>query len=203
MFQIDANVDDMSPELCAPALDAVFAAGALDAWWTPIAMKKGRPALALSALAAGDVARDAVIAAILRETTTIGVRFAPRERVVLARRTVEVATRYGAIPIKLASDATGTVRNAAPEYDACAAAAARAGVPVKLVFAAALAAYDALSSARPGRDRRPRRDETPNARRSSSGSSARAASRCAAAAARPVGRACRRCSSSPAPTPPS
>src|SRR6185503_188384 len=50
MWQIDANVDDMSSELCAPALDAVFAAGAVDAWWTPITMKKGRPALTLSAL---------------------------------------------------------------------------------------------------------------------------------------------------------
>ena len=143
VWQIDANVDDMSPELCAPALDATFAAGALDAWWTPITMKKGRPALGLSALVAGGPGRDAVVAAILAHTTTIGVRFAPRERVVLARRFVEVATRYGVIAVKLASDATGTVRNAAPEYEACAAAAARAGVPVKLVLAAALAAYDA------------------------------------------------------------
>ena len=144
VWQIDANVDDMSPELCAPALDAIFTAGAVDAWWTPITMKKGRPALGLSALAAGDLVRDAVVAAILRETTTIGVRFAPRDRVVLARRVVDVTTRYGAIAIKLATDAAGTVCNAAPEYEACAAAAARAGVPVKLVFAAALAAYDAL-----------------------------------------------------------
>ncbi len=143
VWQLDANVDDMSPELCAPALDAIFAAGALDAWWTPITMKKGRPALGLSALVAGAAARDAVTAAILAHTTTIGVRYAPRERVVLARRTVEVATRYGAIAVKVASDATGTVRNAAPEYEACAAAALRAGVPAKLVFAAALAAYDA------------------------------------------------------------
>ena len=45
IWQIDANLDDMSPELCAPARDAVFAAGALDVWWTPITMKKGRPAL--------------------------------------------------------------------------------------------------------------------------------------------------------------
>ncbi|MEO8706159.1 MAG: LarC family nickel insertion protein, partial [Kofleriaceae bacterium] len=50
VWQIDANLDDMSPELCAPAADAIFAAGALDVWWTPITMKKGRPALALSAL---------------------------------------------------------------------------------------------------------------------------------------------------------
>jgi pyridinium-3,5-bisthiocarboxylic acid mononucleotide nickel chelatase len=71
VWQIDANIDDMSAELCAPAAEAVFAAGALDVWWTPVTMKKGRPALVLSALAEA-ATRDAVIAAILRETTTIG-----------------------------------------------------------------------------------------------------------------------------------
>ena len=103
VWQVDANLDDMSPELCGPASEAVFAAGALDVWWTPITMKKGRPALMLSALAT-EAARHAVITAILRETTTIGVRYAPRERTVLARTTIEVATRYGKIPVKVASD---------------------------------------------------------------------------------------------------
>ena len=140
VWQIDANLDDMSPELCGPALDAMFAAGALDAWWSPITMKKGRPALVVSALA-GEAARDAVIAAILRETTTIGVRFSERRRSVLARRSVDVETRYGRIAVKLALDGE-IVRNAAPEYEACAAAALAHGVPLKLVFAAALAAYD-------------------------------------------------------------
>ena len=140
VWQVDANLDDMSPELCGPASEAVFAAGALDVWWTPITMKKGRPALMLSALAT-EAARQAVITAILRETTTIGVRYAPRERTVLARTTVEVATRYGTIPVKVASD--GAIHNAAPEFEACAAAARQFAVPVKLVFAAALAAYDA------------------------------------------------------------
>jgi pyridinium-3,5-bisthiocarboxylic acid mononucleotide nickel chelatase len=132
VWQIDANVDDMSPELCAPAAEAIFAAGALDVWWSPITMKKGRPALLLSALATAE-ARPAVIAAILRETTTIGVRYALRQRAVLARRTVVVETRYGALPIKVAEDG-GALRNAA--------AARQHGVPVKLVFAAALAAFD-------------------------------------------------------------
>jgi pyridinium-3,5-bisthiocarboxylic acid mononucleotide nickel chelatase len=141
VWQIDANLDDMSPELCGAASDALFAAGALDVWWTPITMKKGRPALTLSALAEPAV-RDAVVAAILRETTTIGVRFAPMQRVVLARRIVPVDTRYGTIPVKVALDGE-LVRNAAPEYEACAAAARAHGVPVKLVLAAALAAYAA------------------------------------------------------------
>ena len=141
VWQIDANIDDMTGELCAPAAEAAFAAGALDVWWTPVTMKKGRPALVLSALAE-PAAKDAVIAAILRETTSIGVRCSLRERTVLARRNAEVMTAYGPIAIKLALDGE-IVRNAAPEYEACAEAARRAGVPVKLVYAAALAAYAA------------------------------------------------------------
>ena len=141
VWQLDANLDDMSPELCGPASEAVFAAGALDVWWTPITMKKGRPALMLSALATATT-RGQVAAAILRETTTIGVRYAERERTVLARSVREVATPYGAIAVKVAADG-GAIRNVAPELDACVAAARRHGVPVKLVFAAALAAFEA------------------------------------------------------------
>lgn len=143
VWQIDANIDDMSPELTGAATDALFAAGALDVWWTPITMKKGRPALTLSALVEA-ANRDEVIAVILKETTTIGVRYGERYRTVLARQIVEVDTRYGRIPVKVAMDGDA-IRNVAPEYDACAAAAHAHGVPVKLVFAAALAAYDARS----------------------------------------------------------
>ena len=139
VWQLDANLDDMSPELCAPASDALFAAGALDVWWTPITMKKGRPALMLSALATSET-RHAVAAAILRETTTIGVRYAALERTVLARSQHDVVTPYGSIAVKVAADGD-EVMNAAPEFEACAAAARAHGVPVKLVFAAALAAF--------------------------------------------------------------
>jgi uncharacterized protein (DUF111 family) len=139
VWQIDANIDDMSPELAGPASDAIFAAGALDVWWTPITMKKGRPALTLSALVELDQ-RDEVIATVLRETTTIGVRYAELQRTVLTRKMVEIETRYGRIPVKVALDGD-VVRNAAPEYEACAKAARVHGVPVKLVLAAALTAY--------------------------------------------------------------
>jgi hypothetical protein len=144
VWQIDANLDDMSPELCAPAAEAIFAAGALDVWWTPITMKKSRPAFMVSSLATMDT-REAVIAAILRETTTIGVRYALRERTMLARSIVEVATRFGTIPMKIARDGD-VILNAAPEYEACVAAARTHGVSVKLVYAAALAAYGAYGA---------------------------------------------------------
>jgi hypothetical protein len=129
-------------ELYFAALPLIgLAAGALDVWWTPITMKKGRPALLLSALATAET-RGAVAAAILRETTTIGVRYAERERTILARSIREVATPYGAIAVKIATDGD-TILNAAPEFEACVAAARRHGVPVKLVFAAAQAAFEA------------------------------------------------------------
>jgi uncharacterized protein (DUF111 family) len=148
VWQVDANIDDMSPELCGPASEAVFAAGALDVWWTPVTMKKGRPALMLSALATLET-RAAVAAAILRETTTIGVRYAARERIALARSIREVATPYGPIAIKIAGDGDA-ILNVAPELEVCVAAARRHGVPVKLVFAAALAAFEAARGHRPG-----------------------------------------------------
>jgi uncharacterized protein (DUF111 family) len=140
LWRLEASIDDMSPELAGHTIDQALAAGAVDAWWTAITMKKGRPALLFSALVP-DAARERVIATVLRETTTIGVRFDRVERTVLARELVPVDTAYGPLPIKLARDAAGAVVNAAPEHDACAEAAARTGAPLKDVYAAAIAAW--------------------------------------------------------------
>jgi uncharacterized protein (TIGR00299 family) protein len=140
IWLIEANLDDATPELAAHAIDHALAAGAVDAWWTPIVMKKGRPALAFAALCPA-AARTAVVDAILRETTTIGVRFAAVERTTLARALVSVATEYGPIAMKIARDAAGQVVNAAPEHDACLAAAQAHRVPLKQVYAAAIAAW--------------------------------------------------------------
>jgi uncharacterized protein (TIGR00299 family) protein len=136
---IEANVDDMSPELCEPLMDALFAAGALDVWLQPIVMKKSRPALLIGALAP-EAKRAQVSDAFLRESTTLGVRAHPVERSVLERRFVEVDTPWGKVPVKLA-ERGGEVWNAAPEYEACKKLALQHGVPVKQVFLAALAAY--------------------------------------------------------------
>jgi uncharacterized protein (TIGR00299 family) protein len=139
LWRVEANIDDMSPEMCEHAAEAAFAAGALDVWWTPIVMKKGRPALLLAALAPA-AARDAVAAAMLRETTTIGVRFDLVARRVLDREIRHVDTRFGKLPVKVAR-LDGAVVNAAPELEPCRAAARAAGVPLKQVFAEVLAAY--------------------------------------------------------------
>jgi hypothetical protein len=135
---VEANIDDMNPELCEPLLEALFAAGAVDAWFTSIVMKKSRPALTVAALCP-PAARDAVAAAILRESTTIGVRFSTHQRTILPRHLVEVDTPWGKVPVKVAGD--GDAANAAPEYEVCRKLATSAGIPVKRVYLAALAAF--------------------------------------------------------------
>jgi uncharacterized protein (TIGR00299 family) protein len=139
---LECNLDDMNPELFIHAEEAAFAAGALDVWLTPIQMKKGRPAVKLSALCTPGAVADAVAASLFRETTTLGLRSYPVERRVLARSFVTVTTAYGAIPIKVGTGPDGPL-NFAPEHDACRAAARAHGVPLKDVYAAAMAAYAA------------------------------------------------------------
>jgi uncharacterized protein (TIGR00299 family) protein len=139
LVEIEANLDDMSPELAEHVADRLFAAGALDVWWTPVTMKKSRPAFVLSALAPA-AARAALVEVVLAETTSLGVRWRPAWRRALERQVVAVPTAYGVLPVKLGLD-RGRVVNAAPEYEACRAAARAAGVPLKEVYAAAIAAY--------------------------------------------------------------
>jgi uncharacterized protein (TIGR00299 family) protein len=135
---LETNVDDMSGEIAAFALEEAFRAGALDVWTTPIGMKKGRPALMISALARAEQA-DQVSRALLSQTTSLGLRVRPVGRIERPRRTVQVDTPYGVIGVKLA-DGDGLPVNVAPEYEDCRAAAEAAAVPVKQVYAAAVAA---------------------------------------------------------------
>jgi uncharacterized protein (DUF111 family) len=135
---IEANIDDATGELVAAAVEALLAAGALDVWATPITMKKGRPALTLSALAAVGRA-DAIAYAMIRETTSLGVRRYPVSRVERPRESLDVSTPFGIIPVKIARGPFGPPQ-AKPEFDACAAAAKSYGVPVREVIRATLAA---------------------------------------------------------------
>jgi pyridinium-3,5-bisthiocarboxylic acid mononucleotide nickel chelatase len=135
---VEANVDDLTGELAGHALGALMRAGALDAWLTPIQMKKGRPGLTLSALCPVTAA-DRLGAILLRETTSIGYRKSPVTRGERPRRTLIVATDYGDIPIKVSTGPWG-VPQIKPEFDACAERAESLGVAVKDVLAAALVA---------------------------------------------------------------
>jgi pyridinium-3,5-bisthiocarboxylic acid mononucleotide nickel chelatase len=135
---IEANLDDLLPELAPDAAAAAFAAGALDVWTAPVQMKRGRPGFVLSALARPEQER-AVADALLRETSTLGVRIAHYDRIELDResRTVEV----GGEPIRIkVGTLGGKVVNLAPEHADCERAARILGEPVKTVWARALAA---------------------------------------------------------------
>jgi len=138
---LEANVDDMVPELVPDAADRCREAGAIDVWTSPAAMKKGRPGLILSALARPD-AELPVATALLEHSTTLGVRVARLHRHELERevREVEVFGHRVRIKVGLLGD---RVVNVAPEHDDCAAIAAETGRPVKRVWSAAVAAADA------------------------------------------------------------
>jgi uncharacterized protein (TIGR00299 family) protein len=140
---LETNLDDLLPELVPDAVERCFAAGALDVWTAPIAMKKGRPGILLSALARPE-AEAAVARAILEETTALGVRVAHLSRYELEReeRTVEVDGQ--AVRVKLGR-LDGRIVNVAPEHDDCAAVARATGTPIKSVWAAALAAAAELT----------------------------------------------------------
>ena len=141
MVLLEANLDDMSGEFFGYAMEKLFAAGAVDVWATPIFMKKNRPAMMLSALVPEDRA-EAVADAILIHTTSFGVRRQSVGRTCLEREHVTAQTPYGPIRVKLGKR-DGQLLTAAPEYEDCAAAADRAGVPLKDVYAAAMAARGA------------------------------------------------------------
>ncbi len=139
---VEANVDDMSPQLVGPLYDALFAAGAVDVWSAPILMKKGRPAIQLSALAP-PASLSAVERAFFAHSTTLGLRRRALERVVLARSFATVATPYGKVRVKLGA-LDGEILGAQPEFDDCRRLATRAQVPAREVLAAAAAAARAL-----------------------------------------------------------
>lgn len=137
---LEANVDDMTGEVAAHAIEALLSAGALDAWASPITMKKGRPALTISALARSPEA-DAVATALLRETTSIGLRKIPVTRTERPRRTVLVDTPYGRLRVKISEGPFGPPQ-IKPEFDDCATAARTHGVTLREVIQAALLAFE-------------------------------------------------------------
>jgi hypothetical protein len=135
---LEANIDDASPEWIAHAVERLLAAGARDAWTTPITMKKGRAAVTLSVLAARALA-DALADLVFAETTAIGVRRSPVVRTELARAVVDVETPWGPVPVKVV-EVRGE-RRGKPEIDACRRLADAHGVPVRTVAERALEAF--------------------------------------------------------------
>ncbi len=150
-----ANIDDMNPQLYEPLLEGLLAAGARDVWLTPVQMKKGRPGAVVNVLCDPDK-KSALTRLLLRESTSLGVRSHEVARTMLAREIVEVATDFGPVAVKLGREPeSGELWNVAPEYESCRAQARARGVPIKQVFAAALAAFHHQNLAGPGSGSKP------------------------------------------------
>jgi hypothetical protein len=141
---IEANIDDMNPQIYGYFVERALAAGALDVFATSVQMKKNRPGQLLTVLCEPSVA-ERLIDLIFRETTTIGVRIHKAHRRTLERESVPVETRFGTVRVKVsrgfAADgsgrANGTILNAAPEYEDCQRLAREKNVPLKQVLAEA------------------------------------------------------------------
>ncbi len=133
---LESNIDDLSPEELSFAMERMFEAGALDVWFTPIIMKKGRPAYLVSCLC--EPGRDKkLVDSFFRETGTLGIRVSSVSRRALNRDTVKAKTRYGEIRVKIGWY-DGAAVSARPEFEDVAAAARQHDQPFRDVYKAAL-----------------------------------------------------------------
>ena len=136
---LEANLDDLNPQVFGYVMDRLLEEGALDVFGMPVQMKKNRPGTLLTVLCKPEHA-DKLIQLIFSETTTLGVRRREESRQTLARRWESVRTEWGEVRIKIAS-MNGTVTNYAPEYEDCRRIAAEHHVPLKTVMQEAARAY--------------------------------------------------------------
>jgi hypothetical protein len=139
VLAMECEIDDMSPQVFGHVMDRLYAAGALEVFYTAVQMKKNRPGVLLTVLARPDQ-RDTLAAIVFRETTSIGLRYEEVDRLCLDREVITVDTPLGSVRVKVARLA-GDAVNAAPEYEDCARLAKERGVPVKEVQAMAAKAY--------------------------------------------------------------
>ncbi len=136
---LEANLDDLNPQVFGYVVDRLLEEGALDTFAVPVQMKKNRPGMLLTVLSKPE---DAVrlTQIIFTETSTLGVRRREERRQALARKWITVGTRWGDVRLKIAS-MNGTVTNYAPEYEDCRKLATEHHVPLKSVMQAALQGY--------------------------------------------------------------
>ncbi|HSG27390.1 MAG TPA: nickel insertion protein, partial [Candidatus Krumholzibacterium sp.] len=135
---IRTTIDDMNPEIFGYLQERLFGAGALEVYVTQVLMKKNRPGSLLTVLCeTGDVDRMAGL--LFAETTTLGMRVSVEGRIELERFHEEVRTPYGKISVKFGR-LPGSMVKFSPEYESCRKAALKAGVPVRVVYDAAMKA---------------------------------------------------------------
>jgi len=140
---IECEIDDMNPQIFGVVMDRLYAAGALEVFYTSVQMKKNRPGTLLTVVARPDE-RSRMTDIVFSETTTIGLRHYDVDRECLQREIVTVGTPIGAVRFKVARR-DGRVMNAVPEFDDCARLAAANHLPVKEVQAIAARAYRSQS----------------------------------------------------------
>jgi uncharacterized protein (TIGR00299 family) protein len=136
---LEANLDDLNPQVFGYVMDRLLGEGALDAFGMPVQMKKNRPGMLLTVLCRPEDTNK-LTELIFTETTTLGVRRRNEIRQTLARRWETVRTQWGDVRIKIAS-MNGTVTNYAPEYEDCRRIAEEQHVPLKQVMSDAVEAY--------------------------------------------------------------
>jgi len=136
---MEADLDDISPQIVGYVIERTLAEGALDVFTTPIQMKKSRPGLLLTVLCRPEDA-DRLAAVLFAETTTLGVRMHRETRQCLARRHVSVPTRWGEVRMKLGSRGE-EITNCAPEYEDCRRIATEQKIPLKTVMQEAVRLY--------------------------------------------------------------
>jgi uncharacterized protein (TIGR00299 family) protein len=124
---IETNIDDMNPQIYGYLVDMLLSKGALDVFLTNVMMKKMRPGIKLSVLCTPEK-REALADIILRETTSIGVRFYETSRVIMRRELRSVRTKYGTVRVKVAE--RDGIRKSMPEYEDCRKCSGQTGVPL-------------------------------------------------------------------------
>jgi uncharacterized protein (TIGR00299 family) protein len=136
---LEANLDDLSPQVLAYAMERLLAEGALDVFSVPVQMKKSRPGALLTVLAKMEDA-NRLSKVMFAETTTLGVRRRDEQRQTLSRRWESVVTAWGPVRIKIAN-MNGSVSNYAPEYEDCRKLAETQNVPLRTVMQEAIQQY--------------------------------------------------------------
>ena len=136
---LECEIDDMNPQIFGVVMEQLYAAGALEVYYTPVQMKKNRPGTLLTVIGAPGQ-REPLSSIVFRETTTIGLRYQEMDRECLERESQQLDTPLGLVRFKVARR-QGEVVNAAPEFDDCARLAAERGLSIKEVQAIATRAY--------------------------------------------------------------
>ncbi|MFQ5875742.1 MAG: nickel pincer cofactor biosynthesis protein LarC, partial [Dehalococcoidia bacterium] len=129
---LEANIDDMNPELYAYVMERLFEVGARDVWFTPIQMKKGRPAVMLSVLASPED-EGRLADTLLRETSSLGVRVRPVRRLEAEREVKQFSSSLGPVEVKVKL-VSGKAVGVSPEYEACRQIALKRGLPLQEVY---------------------------------------------------------------------